>query len=118
MKKDNNRCAPHSWKLPVPGDVELECVQCGRRLHWYFDITPNIMAAIVNSIERHQPAPAYEFQGFFGYGPLREAFKAARPPVEIPEGPRDQRRDEASYDTPAPPTPGRFPDRRGKQGQA
>ena len=109
----SNRCTPHSWKLPVPGDIELECVQCGRRLHLRRDITPNMMAAIINSIELHQPAPAYEFQGFFGYGPLREAFEAARPPEETPERPVGERR-ESSFSTPAPTWT--FPDRRRKPG--
>ena len=109
---NETKCRPHSWKLPVPGDAELECEECGRRLHWYFDITPNMRAAIINSIERH--IDSYEFQGFFGYGPMAEAFKAARPPVEIPERP-DTPREASSYPAPAPSWT--FPDRRRKSGE-
>lgn len=87
---NETKCTPHSWKLPVPGDIELECVECGRRLHLHRDITPNMRTAIINSIERH--IDSYEFQGFFGYGPLREAFEAARPPVEIPERTEEQKK--------------------------
>ena len=105
---NETKCTPHSWKLPVPGDIELECVECGRRLHLRRDITPNMMAAIINSIERH--IDSYEFQGFFGYGPLREAFEAARPPEEPLERPVGER-GKGSFDQPLP-APGRFPDRR------
>ena len=111
---ERNRCTPHSWKLPVPGDAELECVQCGRRLHWHFDITPNMRAAIINSVERH--IDTYEFQGFFGYGPLADAFEAARPPVDTAERPEETRR-KASFDHPAPAPSRTFADRRRKPGE-
>lgn len=107
-----NRCTPHSWKIPVPGDAELECVQCGRRLHWHYDITPNMRAAIINAVERH--IDTYEFHGFFGYGPLAEAFEAARPAVETDERQGGERR-KASYDVSSPSWT--FPDRRRKPGE-
>ena len=109
-----NRCTPHSWKLPVPGDIELECVKCGRRLHLRRDITPTIRAAILNSLELRTGADPHEFQGFFGFGPMAGAFEAARPPEEAPERPVGERR-ESSFSTPAPAWT--FPDRRRKPGE-
>ena len=71
-----NKCSPHDWQIPRPGDMLLRCGKCTRTLaRW--DITPNMRASIVNSVEqRHGPAPADSFRAFFGYGPLAESFKS------------------------------------------
>ena len=64
-------CRPHHWKEPEPGDVALVCEDCGRVLDKKTDLTVNMMASIVNSVElRRGDEPAARFKGFFGYGPL------------------------------------------------
>ena len=44
------QCRPHAWLEIQEGDVELECERCGRILHMA-DITPNMLASIVNARE-------------------------------------------------------------------
>lgn len=45
------KCKPHHWRIPTPGDEYLECEICGRSIHLYKDMTPNMRASIVNAYE-------------------------------------------------------------------
>ena len=64
-------CRPHAWIEPQPGDTALTCGACGLVLDRERDITQNMRASIVNSVEaRRGPDPADRFRAFFGYGPL------------------------------------------------
>ena len=48
------RCRPHQWNLPALGDDGLLCGACGRYFDFYREMTPNIRAGILVSIERRQ----------------------------------------------------------------
>ena len=50
-KQTKTKCNPHNWKLPEVGDEGIICINCGRFLHFYNDITPNIRSSILNSME-------------------------------------------------------------------
>lgn len=71
------KCKPrHDWRVPRPGESELECMTCDRVVDRNTESTSSISMAIVNSVERHRGKDEAEwFMGFFGYGPHAEAFK-------------------------------------------
>ena len=55
-------CSPHNWQTPQPGDRALFCVDCERLMCLHCEITPNIRASILNSIEKrrgHDEAKAF-----------------------------------------------------------
>lgn len=61
----------HNWMTPRPTETRLECMDCPRTLDRASEITPNMRASIVNSIEINRgPEQADYFRAFFGYGPL------------------------------------------------
>lgn len=78
------RCRPHQWRVPEVGDDALECEACGRRLRFMEDMTPNMHASILASIERRE--------GDAAAGRFRAAYNAAcdaarrrfRPPQQSP----------------------------------
>ena len=54
-------CGPHHWQVPEPGDHELWCPGCERRIH-YDDLTPTAMSAIVRGYgRRHGELAAADF---------------------------------------------------------
>ena len=54
-------CGPHHWNVPEPGDHELWCPGCERRIH-YDDLTPTSMSAIVRGYaRRHGELAAADF---------------------------------------------------------
>ena len=71
------KCKPrHDWRVPRPGESELECMTCDRVVDRNAESTSSISTAIVNSVERHRGKDEAEwFMGFFGYGPHAEEFR-------------------------------------------
>lgn len=55
-------CRPHWWRMPVVGDDALECEVCGRRLRFWEDLTPYLVANITSGYaRRHGPAASKRF---------------------------------------------------------
>ena len=90
------KCSPHNWRQPLPGDVALHCLDCGRELDLMDEVTPNIRAAIVNSIAARRPGEVNAFKGFFGFGPLADEYgnkpKPQISPVDRPLTIRQRKR--------------------------
>lgn len=47
------RCSPHAWRTPAPGDEALVCDVCEHRLDLARDITAQVKAEIVREYRRH-----------------------------------------------------------------
>lgn len=69
------KCSPHNWETPEPGDQYLRCLECPKTIA-IWDTTPNMRGSIVNSVEKCRPNDSDSFKAFFGYGRLKEAFEA------------------------------------------
>ncbi|MYD72695.1 MAG: hypothetical protein F4W89_18440 [Acidobacteria bacterium] len=53
--KPSERCSPHQWKMPEPGDPGLICTACGRLLEWQeLADEPYILESIVGSLKRRK----------------------------------------------------------------
>ena len=63
------KCSPHNWETPAVGDDGVVCHDCGRKLSFMDDITPNIRGSIMNGYERRSGPDTYE--------EFKEAFNAA-----------------------------------------
>ena len=47
------RCNPHAWRTPAPGDRALVCDVCEAWLDLARDITPEVQADILRDYRRH-----------------------------------------------------------------
>ena len=69
------RCSPHAWRTPAPGDRSLVCDVCEHRLDLASELTPGITADILRDYRRHfGPVVGRHFEEA-----LEAALEAARP---------------------------------------
>lgn len=47
------RCSPHAWRTPAPGDASLVCDACEHRLDLANDLGPELLADILRDYRRH-----------------------------------------------------------------
>ena len=47
------RCSPHAWRTPEPGDAALVCDVCEHRLDLARDLTAELKAEILLEYRRH-----------------------------------------------------------------
>ena len=47
------RCSPHAWRTPAPGDASLVCDVCTHRLDLANDLGPEVLAGILRDYRRH-----------------------------------------------------------------
>ena len=47
------RCSPHAWRTPMPGDEALVCDVCESGLDLAREITPELKAEVLREYRRH-----------------------------------------------------------------
>ncbi len=68
------RCSPHAWRTPAPGDASLVCDAREHRLDLANDLGPELLAGILRDYRRHHgPIVGRHFEEALG-----AAMKAAR----------------------------------------
>ena len=69
------KCSPHNWLTPKPGDGDLNCPDCGRAMS-LLELTEDRYRErdILRSIRGKRPDDLAAFKGFLGDGPRAEEF--------------------------------------------